>query len=550
MITSLGEYTNVIIFCVIVSVGGLLFGFDTGIISGITEMKAFIASFGRSVKTEGGEGLIALDGETLEYWVYSLMVGIPSLGMCLGALGSGACGDKIGRKSSIIYATVVFCVGVLLQVVTSAFLSIFLIGRLIAGLGIGLLSGLVPVYQAECAPRKIRGALISTYQLAITIGIELSNIANFLTNDYRDARAYRIPIGLQFVFAAFLLFGMFLVPESPRYLYSIGKEHEAAEAILYVHNTKTMSKEIQEELSEIGYDIEKSRSLGKSTYKVLFSKSHRGRTAIAAASQFFQQFTGINFIFYFGVTFFKDAGLYNAYHGTMIAGAVNVLSTIPAIYLVDTIGRRALLLGGAAAMFVSQVAVGIMGLMPSAPSAPSSDPTGSGSKFGTPILVFSCIFVAAFAISWGIGAWIVCSEVFSQNTRSKGNSLAVATNWIANSAIGFFTPALVKEDAAGWGAAIGLFWAAFIFAALVYVYFFVPETKGLSLETINRLFNEGVPARDVKAWANARITTEALNEDSLKRAAEAFDHHDTDNNENGNNQTEYAREPLTSSGKE
>lgn len=501
---------NVIILSIIVSLGGFIYGFDTGLISGIVEMKYFIIDF--TTKNLPNNPPPSYN-YTIESWLNSLLVGLATLGMFSGAISSGTLGDKFGRKGGINIATIIFSIGVLIQLLSFSKVYILIIGRIIAGAGIGSLSGLIPVHQAECAPKNIRGALISMYQLAITIGLLLSNVANDLTRDLEGRRSYNIPIGVQLVFSFLFFCGMYFVPESPRYLYITGNEHKATESILYIHNTKTVTKEIQEELSEISYDISRGISEKNVTYWDLFRGENIRRVTAAAFVQLFQQFTGINFIFYFGVSFFKLAGLKSPFLGTIIASLVNVLSTLPGIYLVDSLGRRFILIAGAVVMLTSQLLIGIFGSLTS-----DQDST----VYGIPILIASCIFVAAFACSWGIGAWVVCSEVFSQATRSKGNSIAVATNCITNSAVSFMVPPLIKADGANLGAKIGFLWATFILISIAFVYYYIPETKNLSLETINRLFKEKVPAKDYNTWTHARAAQEAINEESLKRTADAF----------------------------
>lgn len=473
------EFTlNVLLICLVVSIGGFLFGYDTGLVSGLLRMKHFVADFGAG----------ASDGE-LPYWIESLMVGVPSLGMFLGAISSGPLGDRVGRRSGITYANVLFFIGVIPQSVTSHSLSLFVISRFITGLGIGMLSGLVPLYQAECSPRKIRGALIATYQFAITIGIEMSNVVNYATKGIDGSSSYRIPIVLQLLFSGLLSLGLLRLPESPRYLLLKGEDQKAVKSLLYINNEKSPTRAIQAELSELTTEIKRERTFPPATYSSLFKGTSLRRILIAMGSQVFQQFTGVNFIFYFGVGFFKMAGVGDPYLAAVIVGLVNVLANIPGIYLVEDLGRRKLLMAGAVVMAIPQLVIGTLGL-----AGPMTPPKGIA------VVILSCVFVAGFSISWGIGAWIVCTEVFNQAQRSKGNSVAVSMNWLSNTLIAFTIPVLVSDKSLGLGARIGILWAVTNTLAFLFVYFFVPETKGLSLEFITYLFDEGTSARDTSKW--------------------------------------------------
>lgn len=475
----MGQFA-VIMMCVFVASGGFLFGYDIGTISGIIVMNKFVEDFG----TPGPDGKTLVVDATNQ----SLIVSMLSLGTFIGALFSGMFADIFGRKFGIIWSCLVFCVGVAIQTGSTS-VPVLIFGRVVAGSGVGLLSMLVPLYQSEASPKKIRGTLVGCYQLAITIGIVVAFAVNVGTQDFTTSAAYRIPIGIQLIWGFLLGFGMLLLPDSPRGLLREGKIEEAEKALGRMRSADPKSAEVQEEIGEIQAGLEFESHLGGATYSEMFKGTMIRRTMIGIIIQAFQQLTGVNFIFYYGPTFFKSAGIQNPLTIQVVTGIVNVVSTLPGLYLVERIGRRALLLSGAIIMCTAQFIVGIVGV-----AAPGS----AGSS--TSLIVFTCIFIFAFAYSWGPGAWIVIGEIFPLRLRGKGMSIATASNWLFNFILGFVTPYLVAENEANLKTNVGFIWGGFILLALVWVFFSVPETKGLSLEEIDELFEAKIPARKSVGW--------------------------------------------------
>ncbi|KAJ3019999.1 Plasma membrane low glucose sensor [Thoreauomyces humboldtii] len=474
-----------ILICIFVSFGGFLYGYDTGLISGIQEMSAFINDFG-----PGG-------GQPLKSSVRSVIVSILSIGTFFGALTAGYLADRVGRRYAIMVSCCVFSVGVALQTASHS-LGLLLPGRVVAGFGVGLLSDLIPLYQAEAAPKHLRGTLVSTYQLAITIGILAAFGVNQGCQNISGRTSYRVPIALQFVFAAVLFFGMIVLPESPRYLLKEGRPEQARSALSRLRGRPPQDTVIVDEMVELEEALAFEASLGvnEATYADCFRGNSNRRTQIGIWIQCFQQLTGVNAIFYFGPTFFRQAGISQAYLTSTITGVVNVVSTFPALYLVERIGRRQLLLMGSAIMFIGQIVVASIG---TAYPAKLDNTTGAvisaNGPAGVALIVFTCIFIYGFASSWGPGAWVVTTEVFPIRIRSKGVSLSTASNWFWNFILAFCTPYVVDHDKGNLGPKISFIWAFFVFVGGVFVYFFVPETKGLALEDVDELFDSGIPAR-------------------------------------------------------
>lgn len=463
--------------------GGILFGYDTGVISGVKVMDDWLRTFG---KLRGGATTYSITTSQ-----ESLVVSILSAGTFFGALIGAPVGDGIGRKYGIMISCLVFVFGVALQIGALA-LPLFVVGRVFAGLGVGMVSTLIPMYQSECSPKWIRGAVVACYQWAITIGLLLATIVNNSTQHRENHSAWRVPIGIQFAWAGILSFGMFFLPESPRWLIKRGREEAAAEALSRLLSASPHDPEVAAELNEIRANLRAEEELGESGYMDCFKFTHNKiflRTMTGIWIQAWQQLTGINFIFYYGTTFFLRSGIKDPFVTSIATSVVNVGMTVPGIMLVDRAGRRSLLLIGAAGMLVCEFIVAIVGVSVSTSNT-------SGQKV---LVAFVCIYIAFFAATWGPIAWIVTGEIFPLNVRAKAISLSTASNWLWNFGIGYATPYLVNSGAgnADLGVKVFFIWGSTCVGCLVFTYFCVPETKGLSLEAIDVLYQNTTPINSV-----------------------------------------------------
>ncbi|CAE6355938.1 unnamed protein product, partial [Rhizoctonia solani] len=359
--------------------GGILFGYDTGVISGVKEMKNWLETFGH--QNPDGNWDISTSSE-------SLIVSILSAGTFFGALLAAPMGDMLGRKWGLIAACLVFCVGVALQTGTTG-VPVFVVGRVFAGLGVGMVSCLVPMYQSECSPKWIRGAVVSCYQWAITIGLLLAAIVNNATKDRPNYTSWRIPIALQFVWAAVLAGGMFVLPESPRYLIKRGRDQDAQKALARLLSLHPEDPEVETELNDIRANLRAEEELGSGSYADCFKQGPNKiltRVMTGVFLQAWQQLTGINFIFYYGTTFFQNSGIKNPFLITIATNVVNVGMTVPGIWAVDRVGRRRLLLIGAAGMLICEFLVAIIGVTISVENQ-------AGQKV---LIAFVCIYIAFF----------------------------------------------------------------------------------------------------------------------------------------------------------
>lgn len=488
-----GSSWPAIVIGLFVAFGGVLFGYDTGTISGIMAMPYWRNEFSTGFRTKGELNINA--SQTSE------VVSILSAGTFFGALGAAVIADRIGRRWSLIFsAAIVFNLGVILQTASTK-LPMFVAGRFFAGLGVGLVSALVPLYQSETAPKWIRGLIVGSYQLSITIGILLAAIINNATKGRNDTGSYRIPIAVQFAWSLILTIGMFILPETPRHLIRSGKPEKAANSLSRLRRLPEDHVAIRDELSEIQANHEFELTLGKGTYMDCFRGGVRKRLLTGCGLQALQQLTGINFIFYYGTQYFLNSGISNPFVISMITSSVNTASTFPGLYAIDKWGRRPLLFWGAVGMCVSQLLVAILGTTTTGQRA-------DGSVYALNLaaqkasIAFVCIYIFFFASTWGPIAWVVTGEIFPLKVRAKALSMTTATNWLLNWAIAYATPYLVN-----WGpgnanlqSKIFFIWFGCCFLCIAFVYFMIYETKGLTLEQVDELYAEVKIASRSPAW--------------------------------------------------
>lgn len=391
-------------------INGSLPSYDTGTIGGILAMHYWRQLFSTGyINPKDNFPDITSDQS-------SEIVSILSAGTFFGALSAAPLADTIGRRLGLITSTFVFCFGVILQTASTA-IPLFVAGRFFAGFGVGLISAIVPLYQSETAPKWIRGAIVGCYQLAITIGLLLAAIVNNSSHNRDDTGSYRIPIAVQFAWAIILVFGMLILPETPRYLIKRGRHDAAAKSLSRLRRLDVSHPALMEELAEVEANHNYIQSLGKASYIDLFKGTLGKRLLTGCLLQGLQQLTGVNFIFYYGTSFFQNSGITNSFTISLITSIINVCSTFPGLYLVEKWGRRPLLLFGAVGMFVCQYIVAIVG-------------TTTGSVVANKVLIaFVCIYIFFFACSWGPCAWVVTGELFPLKVRAKAISMTTATNW-------------------------------------------------------------------------------------------------------------------------
>jgi len=463
---------------VFVSLGVFLFGYDQGVMSGIITGPHFRDYFNQPSRAEIGT-----------------MVAILEVGALISSVAVGRIGDVLGRRKTIFYGAAIFVVGGALQTFANG-MAMMLLGRIVAGLGVGALSTIVPVYQSEISPPHNRGKLacieFSGNIFGYMCSVWVDYFCSFIDNDW----SWRLPLAMQVFMGGLLAVGSFLIVESPRWLLDNDHDEEGIVVIanLYgkgdIHNPKA-----RDEYREIKMNVLLQRQEGERSYVDMFRRYGK-RVFIAMSAQALAQLNGINVISYYAPLVFEEAGWYgrDAILMTGINGITYLASTVPPWYIVDRLGRRFILLSGALAMLFSLSAMSYFLYI----------------KISlTPRLVVICVMVynAAFGYSWGPIPWLYPPEILPLSIRAKGASLSTASNWAFNWLVGEMTPIL--QEAIGWR--LYLLHAFFCAVSFVVVYFIYPETANVRLEDMNSLFGDA--------------TTIAPTPETLAEAASLFSGH-------------------------
>ncbi|KAH1681737.1 hypothetical protein KXX46_005403 [Aspergillus fumigatus] len=425
-----------------VSMGGLLFGYDTGQISGFQEMSNYLHRYG-----EYSNGKYHFS-----HVRSGLIVALLSVGTLIGALVGAPVADRLGRKWSITLWSMVLIVGIIVQMTAPAgHWWQMVVGRWVTGLGVGGCSLLVPMYQGESAPRHVRGAMISCYQLFVTLGIFVAYLINLGTESLDGTAQWRITLGLTIVFALILGGGMAFFPESPRFEYRHGKIDSARRTMSKLYGVPENHRVIVQELYEIQKQLDAESGV-QVWHEFLTGPRMLYRVALGMLLQCLQQLTGANYFFYYGTTVFQGAGLSNSFVTSVILGAVNFVTTFGGLYVVENFGRRK-------------------------------------------SLIFGAGFIA-FAMTWGPMVWAIVAELFPSKYRAKGMALATASNWLWNFLLSFFTPFITGAI----DFAYGYVFAGCLLVAAFVVYFCVIEGKGRTLEEIDWMY-----VHHVAPWKSSKF---------------------------------------------
>ncbi|MBC8770528.1 sugar porter family MFS transporter [Arenibacter sp. BSSL-BM3] len=435
----------------VAALGGLLFGYDTAVIAGaigFLQTKFELSS--------------AMTG-----WAASSAI----WGCLFGAMFAGFTSDKLGRKKVLLGTAVLFSLSAIGSALPNT-LTQFVTARFIGGLGVGAASMLSPLYISEIAPAKMRGMLVSLYQLAIVLGINFVyfvnlRIANVSNEAWNIEMGWRYMLGSEIIPALLFFILLFLVPESPRWLTLNGREEEAT-TILQKINGKDKGKLILNEIKE-------TIRTEKGTLKELFGTKLRRALLIGLVLALFSQITGINAIIYYAPEIFKNIGFDtdSALQQTVIIGFVNTIFTFVAIYFIDRMGRRTLLLWGLSGMIICLGGTGLVFYL------------GHSASLWT--LIFILGFIASFSSSLGPIPWVIMSEIFPTKIRGLAMSFATMTLWLGVVAITQFTPIMLEN--LGGAYTFWIFMGNAIFL-LFFTYKMIPETKGRTLEEIEKSWSK------------------------------------------------------------
>jgi sugar porter (SP) family MFS transporter len=371
--------------------------------------------------------------------------------------------------------------------------------------------------MSEICPKSVRGALVAGYQFCITIGLLLAACIVYGTEKFYSMKSYQIPIGIQFPWAVILAGGLFFLPDSPRYFVKRGQIEKAVDALSRVRGQPKDSKYVQSEIAEIVANEEYERQMIPSTSwfgswancfkgSLWDGKSNLRRTILGTSMQMMQQWTGVNFIFYYSTPFLKSTGaIDNVFLISLVFTLVNVCSTPLSFWTVERFGRRSILLVGALGMLICQFLVAIIGVTVgfnhTHPAPTAADPDAVIADNISAVnaqIAFIAIFIFWFASTWGPGAWIVIGEIFPIPIRSRGVGLSTASNWLWNTIIAVITPYMVGEKRGNLKSSVFFIWGGLCTCAFIYTYFLVPETKGLSLEQVDKMMEETTPRTSAK----------------------------------------------------
>lgn len=444
---------------IVASLGGLLFGFDMAVISGVLPFVE--RQFTLTALQEG-------------WFVSSALVGC-----ILGVAFSGNLSDQLGRRKLLFLSALLFLCSALGCALVNS-LHLLIAARLVGGIGVGIASIVVPLYLSEISPAAIRGRLVTCYQLAITVGILLAYITNSLLLSYSQTQSslpqegifalvyvtevWRGMFSIGVILALLFVAGLFFVPESPRWLIKKGRTLEGLDILKRINSGETEPLTAPAELQE-----------DSGTYRELFTPRLRKALLLGLLLPLFSQLSGINAIIYYGPSILNDAGiaLSNSFLGQIIFGLANLVFTFIAIWKVDDWGRRPLYLAGTIGATLSLFATGFLFYM-----------NMTSSVF---LIISVTLFLACFAFSIGPLKFVVASEIFPTKIRGKAMGISIMVMWVADTIMGQLTPVLLKQ--AGTAVTFWVF-AFFCLVAFITVYKLLPETKGKSLEEIESFWKE------------------------------------------------------------
>jgi len=433
---------TVVAWAIVVALGGFLFGFDTAVISGAEKS---IQKFW-----------------DLSVFEHGLTISIALIGTVIGSLVGSKPSDKFGRKNTLYFVAAAYLLSSLGTALAENWY-VFLIFRLLGGLGVGISSVTAPIYISEIAPADKRGRLVGLFQFNVVLGILISYLSNYLIGQ-DGAANWRWMLGVQAFPSLIFLVLIYFIPESPRWLILKKGAHEEALRILRIINPANCDQELIS-IKNSGHQL----NAGQKNQENLFSGQYTKPVVLAMVFAFFNQVSGINAIIYYAPRIFEMAGLgaHSSLLSTVGIGIINFAFTLLAINFIDKVGRRMLMLIGSFGLIVSLFLVGYTFYM------------ADFSGYAVPI--YMMVFIAFFAFSQGAVIWVFISEIFPNQVRAKGQTLGSSTHWVMAAVVAFGFPYFAETLG---GATTFFFFAAMMVLQLIFVWRWMPETKGRSLEQI------------------------------------------------------------------
>ncbi|EKG10593.1 Sugar/inositol transporter [Macrophomina phaseolina MS6] len=447
--------------------GFLLIGFDNGLMGGLVGATAFNDTFNKPGATMIG-----------------LIVAIYEVGCFFGAVVTSIIGETLGRKKSIAIGIVIMVVGALVQA-TAYSRAHLIVARIVSGVGMGFINSTVPVLQAEFSPKATRGVYVCAQLSTLNFGIFLVYWIDYAFSSHKASYAWRVPVILQCVFLIPMAFILLIIPESPRWLARHDRPEEALEVLLRLHKHNAAPAEVAALHADIVHTAAMEASIGAGSWKDLLKEDEiksRTRLLIACSIQAFQQLGGINAIIYYSATLFKNSIGFSDHMSALMSGFLQTwffLASFIPWALIDRIGRRPLLLS---MISVMAAAMAVQAALIYQVQHKTSIQHAAG--IGAAFILF--LYQGAFTIGFQATVWVYPSEILPLRLRQRGSSISTAANWIINFAVVQFTPPAIANI--GWRTYI--IFAVLNTAFLPVIYIFYPETKGMQLEDVDRLFSK------------------------------------------------------------
>jgi len=433
---------SVMAWSMVVALGGFLFGFDTAVISGAE--KAIQQHW------------------HLSSFAHGFTISIALIGTVIGSLVGSKPSDQFGRKNTLYFVAIAYLLSSLGTALAENWY-VFLLFRLLGGLGVGISSVTAPIYISEVSPAERRGKMVGLFQFNVVLGILISYLSNFMLSQFGEA-SWRWMLGVQAIPSLIFLILIFLIPESPRWLILKRGATEKASEILKMINPFNYEQELKSIQNSV-QNVDRKNDVSKS----LFSGKYNKPVLLATLFAFFNQVSGINAIIYYAPRIFEMAGLgaHSSLLSTVGIGLINFAFTLLAINFIDKAGRRLLMYIGTVGLIISLLLVSFTFY------------TGKFSGYAIPI--YMMFFIAFFAFSQGAVIWVFISEIFPNQIRAKGQTLGSSTHWIMAALIAFSFPYFSEKLGGG---TTFLFFAIMMMLQFLFVWKLMPETKGKSLEQI------------------------------------------------------------------
>nr|XP_043631612.1 hexose carrier protein HEX6 [Erigeron canadensis] len=473
-----GHITSfVVLSCMVAATGGIIFGYDIGISGGVTSMESFLKKFFPKVYTKMLKdtkisNYCKFDSQLLTSFTSSLYVA----GLIATFFASPVT-RAFGRRPSILIGGVAFLAGAALG--GAAYNTYMLIiGRILLGVGVGFGNQSVPLYLSEMAPSRYRGAFNMSFQLCVGIGVLAANLINYGTQKIKGGWGWRISLVMAAVPASILTLGALFLPETPNSLIQHNKDpNEAKQMLQKIRGIN----DIQAEFDDLVTANEIAKTI-KHPFRNILRQKYRPQLVMAILIPFFQQVTGINVISFYAPILFRTIGFGESASlmSAVVTGSVGLSMTFLSLIIVDRLGRRTLFTIGGIQMFISQMLVG--GIM----AVKLGDHGGLSKGYGYLVLILICTYVAGFGLSWGPLGWLIPSEIFPLEIRSAGQSITVAVGFLFTFIIAQMFLAMLCNLKSG----TFFFFGGWVAVMTVFVYLFLPETKNVPIETMDRVWKQ------------------------------------------------------------